>query len=94
MRPSILLPFLHNVYADRNSQAWTAAWDGLANTLAIELLGTGEDLAQEYECEVWQYMGTIRTPVGMTHTFRHRYHPVTKRREYRHVLTEPLEAEQ
>ncbi len=86
---------LHNfVYADRNSPAFNAAWDGLSHVLATELLGTGEDLAQENEGEVWQYMGSERTPVGLRHCFRHRYHPVTKSREYRWVATEPLEAEQ
>ncbi len=81
------------VFADRNSPAIAAAWDGLSHILITECLGSGEDLAQLHEGEEWQYMGSELTQVGMLHCFRHREHPATKRREYRWVTTEPLETE-
>lgn len=35
--------------------------------------------------EVWQYMGTVKKNGGWAHQFRHRHHPVEKRRVYREV---------
>jgi hypothetical protein len=37
------------------------------------------------QCEVWQYMGSKVQGSDFIHTFRHRCHPKTNDREYRHI---------
>jgi hypothetical protein len=37
--------------------------------------------------EVWQYMGSKIEQDKLTHTFRHRCHPKSFNREYRHIST-------
>lgn len=41
--------------------------------------------------EVWQYLGSKIDGDQMIHTFRHCCHPKTKKREYRHLLTQVFE---
>ncbi|AFY74749.1 hypothetical protein Syn7502_02811 [Synechococcus sp. PCC 7502] len=47
------------------------------------------DLEGESEClnngEVWQYMGSKIEGSDYVHTFRHRCHPTTNDRGYRHI---------
>lgn len=70
--------------AERGSAEWDAAWRSLGFALAERAIGTPSDLAQECDGEVWQYLLSER-PEGrdyLVHEFRHRFHPVTQRREY------------
>jgi hypothetical protein len=60
---------------------WKRAWRMLETI-------TGDELATESQIgEVWQYMGSARQegsgtrPGKIVHEFRHRWHPVTERRE-------------
>jgi len=61
-----------------DKEEWDRAWD-----LAVP----GKDKS-EYnpDCwESWQYMGSDIRNGGWTHTFRHRCHPKTNKREYRGI---------
>lgn len=61
-----------------NTQEWVTAWALLAkHPLNINL----PDPESAFNCaETWEYMGTAVNK----HTFRHRYHPSTNKREYLH----------
>jgi hypothetical protein len=62
-----------------NTQEWIRAWGILAShPLNIEL---PDPPFASNNGEVWQYMGTS----DKYHTFRHRCHPVTTKREYCHI---------
>jgi hypothetical protein len=79
------------LHAERESPAWVAAWNALRQTIITEGIGDGTDLFQGNEWgDGWQYMGGEETANGQTHTFRHRDHPATKVREYRHVQVPAL----
>lgn len=79
------------VHAERDSPAWNAAWQGLAETIKRDRLGDGKDLDQARGGEGWQYMGSVITKTGQSHEFRHRNHPVSENREYREVITNQLD---
>ena len=73
---------------------WFDAWRALGDALLAKGIGTGADLEQECEGYVWQYLFSEIDTVQkiMIHEFRHRWHPVTRRREYMHVVTEDRDA--
>jgi len=59
-----------------NTQEWVAAWALLADhPLNIEL---PDPESASNNGEIWEYMGTVDNK----HTFRHRHHPSTSKREY------------
>lgn len=62
---------------DEMPKLWDLIWDRLA------------DLEGDCEClnqgEVWQYMESKIEGSDCLHTFRHRCHPKTNDREYRHI---------
>lgn len=64
------------VIVDRNSLEWETMWSAL-----------GSDPVEEHPVsgECWQYMGSIYNEGRWLHEFRHRDHPVTGSREYRHI---------
>lgn len=59
-----------------DSPEWNEMWEQLAKH------PLNADNPDPYSCtyvhETWQYMGTSNGE----HTFRHRIHPITKKREY------------
>jgi hypothetical protein len=62
------------------SKKEAAEYDRMWAALAARWGDTGQ---LNEECgEVWQYMGTCFDRNLWVHTFRHRMHPITKRREY------------
>lgn len=64
-------------FAVEGSPEWDRAWDALQ--------AEDGDRVRESQGEVWQYMGTAIYADGVQeYQFRHRYHPVTKAREYRY----------
>jgi hypothetical protein len=63
-----------------NTQEWATAWALLAeHPLNIAL---PDSKMAVNDGEVWEYMGTA----DGRHTFRHRCHPATGKREYLHFL--------
>jgi hypothetical protein len=78
-----LVPPASSVVGDDLARTeWARAWHGLEEL--------GEAFRREDHCpqtnEVWQYMGTHRVDGGVwVHQFRHRHHPLTRKREYRNV---------
>lgn len=73
----------------RDSAEWHTAWKMLAfhdGKFCGHEGKPGSTLAEDYETgERWQLMGTALTEEGWVHEFRHRWHPVTKKREYAHL---------
>jgi len=45
------------------------------------------DYAEEHPLsgEIWQYMGSVCEDGSWEHTFRHRMHPITGKREYKKI---------
>lgn len=66
-----------NIHAERGSEAWTAAWDGLRDFIKKHDLGSGDDLAQNLGGNIWEYRGSRVEGRQMVHEFRHRDHPMT-----------------
>jgi len=66
---------------EKGSAEWRYMWDALGTH------PLGGDCACHHAQygEVWQYMGTGDMGAGVRHTFRHRVHPVTGKREYIHI---------
>jgi hypothetical protein len=70
---------------EEGSAEWDRMWAALG---ALEL---NRDLPEPTVCmeegwgEAWQYMGTARINGRSVHEFRHRCHPKTGKREYRHI---------
>lgn len=61
----------------------TVYYDSKALELAWQQLPGGPDLECPGCGERWQYMGSTLYPDGSAdHSFRHRHHPATNRREY------------
>lgn len=56
-------------------------WNAIWNRLGI----MEGDLECLYNGEVWQYMGSKVEDCKFVHTFRHRCHPKSNEREYRHI---------
>ena len=80
---------------ERDSPAWKAAWQGLADTIRNRALGDGSDVVQYNErfAEAWQYMGAYEvTSSGqpVVAEFRHRAHPCANdQRVYARVVISP-----
>ena len=63
---------------------WEAIW------VALVAAWNGDTADYNAECsECWQYMGTTYESGKWVHTFRHRCHPRTGRREYWKVEASP-----
>lgn len=77
----------------RDTPDWHAAWDALGDELRNRGLGDGHDLRQQAgDGEIWEYHGS-RASGGIlwSHSFRHRNHPKTHRRESFDVVVCDLE---
>lgn len=62
-------------WVTRDSDEWERMWSAFPGPEANPLSG-----------EEWQYMGSVQTPAGWRHEFRHRDHPtLTPARRYNHV---------
>ncbi len=60
-----------------NPTEWAFAWAALTRHW-----GASDEPNDAVGGEVWQYMGTEQSRGTWLHTFRHRMHPRTGRREY------------
>ena len=66
---------------------WARAWDRLSRASINDTVGTDRRAAYCRDSrETWQYMGTMLVNGGpddgkWLHEFRHRHHPVSKKRE-------------
>ena len=66
------------IQVEHDSDEWNRMWAALAS----EEINSGDpECAHPETQDAWQYMGTSNG----VHSFRHRNHPVTGTREYRHV---------
>lgn len=65
-------------------------WDFMWDALVAHWKGDAADYNPAYS-ECWQYMGSSLHPISFTweHTFRHRMHPRTNRREYWRIPASP-----
>lgn len=63
-------------------EEWAAMWDSLKRSYRADDFAEHNDRA----CESWQYMGTAMGSESWVHSFRHRMHPRTQRREHHRVI--------
>jgi hypothetical protein len=61
------------------STEWNYMWDWLASHPINE--GLTEPSVATNNGESWQYMGSFKNGDKLIHSFRHRNHPVTNKRE-------------
>ncbi len=61
------------------STEWNYMWDWLASHPINE--GLTEPSVATNNGESWQYMGSFKNGDKLIHSFRHRFHPVTNKRE-------------
>lgn len=67
-----------SIEVQNNPEEWHWMW----SELALHALNSGDTQCIHPDTgEIWQYMGTSDD----FHTFRHRNHPVTGKREYIHI---------
>lgn len=71
------------IFVGRDDSEWESMWGALAEWTGLSDHGEAIGEADPEQGEFWQYMGTYRNwDGGAVHSFRHRRHPITKRREY------------
>jgi len=66
-----------SICIDPSEDQWEIMWAAL-----IKLEGSADC---ENNGEVWQYMGSKIESQEITHTFRHRLHPLTNERQYQKI---------
>lgn len=67
-----------------DSAEWVRMWEWLGNHPLNAKLD--EPTVALNNDEVWQYMGSYKQGPDVVHEFRHRYHPITGKREYLKTL--------
>jgi hypothetical protein len=71
------MPVEKLICIDPSEDQWEIMW---AELIKLEGSATSENNG-----EVWQYMGSKIEGQEITHTFRHRSHPLTKDYQYRKI---------
>lgn len=70
------------VEVERGTPEWDDAWEGLGKRLRELEWGDGSDLVQMHNHSGWKLVVSRLQGGQIVHTFRHRDHPKTGRRQY------------
>lgn len=73
-------------HIEPDSSEWNYAWDQLASQKIN--VGLPDPREAEFNGECWQYMDSGIVCGVLVHEFRHRWHPVTGKREYIRILVQ------